>query len=91
MKSSDVSAGAHKLRTQRFTFAGGFGIDLNKLEYPLPDLAQLQVQLLKLIFVEGELVPASFERRRAAEPVVGVFDIGGIHGRRLSAYCLDIQ
>ena len=64
---------------------------LNQLEYPLPGLLQLKVQLLELIFVEGQLVPASFERRRAAEPVVGVFDIGGIHGRRLALYCLDIQ
>ena len=40
---------------------------------------KLTVQLLELIFVEPELLPAGFERSQAAEPVVGVFDIGGIH------------
>lgn len=53
---------------------------LKQLEDPLPGLLQLQVQFLELIFVKRELVPAGFERRWAAEPVVGVFDIEKIHG-----------
>lgn len=91
VESSDVSAGSRKLRPKSLAFAGGFGIHLNQLEYTHPFLAQLQVHFLELIFVERELMTAGFERRRAAEPIVGVFDIGGIHGRCLALYCSDIQ
>ena len=41
---------------------------------------QLKVQLLELAFVHSELMLAGFERRRAAEPIIGVFYIEGIHG-----------
>ena len=57
-----------------------FGVDLDQLEYLLPLFAELPVQFLEFIFVERDLMPASFERRWAAEPVVGFFYIEGIQG-----------
>jgi hypothetical protein len=58
-------------------------VHLNQFEYPLPGLLQLKVQFLELIFVEGQLVPASFKRRRAAKPIIVFFYIEGIHGHAL--------
>ena len=68
-----------QLRAEGFALGRSRSVHLNQLEYPLPGLLQLKVQFLELIFVEGQLVPASFERRRAAEPVVGVFNSVAVH------------
>jgi hypothetical protein len=68
------------LSAEGFALGRRGSVHLNQLLYPLPGLLQLKVQFLELIFVEGELMPAGLERSRTAEPVVGVFGIGGFHG-----------
>lgn len=50
-----------------------------KLEDVLPRLAQLQGQFLNFVLEHAELVPAGFKRRRAAEPIAGVFDFVWVH------------
>ena len=56
-----------------------FCVQLYQREYFLPGLAQLQMQPFEFVFISPELVPAGFEWRRGAEPVVGVFDFEGFH------------
>lgn len=53
---------------------------LDQLEYPFTLLTQLSCQFLNFVLAHAELMPAGFERRRAAEPIVGVFYTEGIHG-----------
>ncbi|MNT42989.1 hypothetical protein D3C72_1794370 [compost metagenome] len=49
----------------------------------LPSLAQLKVQLCEFVFIHPELMPAGFDWRRTAKPVVGVFDFVWFHDQTL--------
>lgn len=73
------------------TLADSFSVHLDQFEYPLTLLAQLRIQLLELVFVEGELMPVGLEQRRAAEPIVGIFYYRGDPQRCLTEHCFYIQ
>ncbi|MBL0793640.1 hypothetical protein [Pseudomonas sp. B7] len=83
LKAIHIGLGCQQLLPECVAVVSDFSVHLNQLEYPLPLCSELSVQFLKLIFVKPELLPAGLEWRRAAEPVVSVFDIGGIHGSAL--------
>ncbi|MNL30669.1 hypothetical protein D3C87_1524180 [compost metagenome] len=65
--------------------ADSFCMHLDQFEYPFPGLAQMQGQLLDFVLIDAQRVPAGFQRCRAAEPVVGVFDF-----ERFDDYALHI-
>lgn len=56
---------------------------LNQSEDVLAGGAQLQGQLLDFIFQHAVLVGDGFQFGWASKLVAGVFDVEGIHGRRL--------
>ena len=72
-----------QLRAKRVALIGSIAVHLNQLQDLFPSLAQLQGQFLDFVFIDSELMPAGFKRRRAAEPIAGVFDFVLVHGHTL--------
>jgi len=77
-----------QLRAERIALIGSFAVHLNQIEDLFSSLAQLQGQFLDFVFIDSELMPAGFKRRRAAEPIAGVFDFVLVHGHTLRALVL---